>query len=569
MDSQIRFSAIILESDPGFWTKTSWLQLGYGFWVDLTYVAIGLAFGFPAVSIPQLNAEDSNIILTQMEQSWIASVLSLASPVGCIFCGFLLDRFGRRFAIVSCQIPMTVGWIYIGLAKKALDIIIGRIITGVGCGMAMTGPQIYISEISLPNMRGLIGAFPGLALSIGIIMQASLGSFLEWRTLCLICSIYTIILLIADLWLPETPYFKLLKGTAENAKNSLKKFRAKGYNIDAEMEQLIEFKIDNNIRSLTLQEHFQALLMQSSCKPFSIVTMYMIILQSSGVSIVLMWTLDILQRSHSSVDAYLGNVILGVSRLITGIVVSILLFKVGRKPLALTSGLGVGIGSLMAGGYLYYTNTVTVFPMVCYVIYIISATLGYYTLPLLIMVELYPLQVRGILGGISVSFVMFLMFVTTYSYPYVRDAIGFRNTILTFGVCSLLGCIYMFFCLPETKDLTLQEIEEYYNKRRPTLTSQRKIMSIQLSRTLTRSDIYAGKSLEKQNFGDKSKKRIQGDKDLLSNKTKSEPKVTYADKDKYRDRKDDQNNEAGTSNVDKKNGTEDKDKKEKDDVKKK
>lgn len=44
--------------------------------------------------------------------------------------------------------------------------------------------------------------------------------------------------------------------------------------------------------------------------------------------------------------------------------------------------------------------------------------------------------------------------------------------------CLLTGVIYIYLVLPETKNLTLQEIEEYYNKRRPTLTSQRQLETL-------------------------------------------------------------------------------------------
>lgn len=45
----------------------------------------------------------------------------------------------------------------------------GRVITGVGMGMAMGAPRIFITEISLPNMRGTVGALPNLAISLGLI----------------------------------------------------------------------------------------------------------------------------------------------------------------------------------------------------------------------------------------------------------------------------------------------------------------------------------------------------------------------------------------------------------------
>ncbi|KAG6439304.1 hypothetical protein O3G_MSEX000660 [Manduca sexta] len=57
--------------NPGFWCKTTFIQLGYGIWVNLSAMGIGLAFGFPAVMVPQLFRPDSDIHPSLIEESWI------------------------------------------------------------------------------------------------------------------------------------------------------------------------------------------------------------------------------------------------------------------------------------------------------------------------------------------------------------------------------------------------------------------------------------------------------------------------------------------------------------------
>ncbi|XP_064071229.1 facilitated trehalose transporter Tret1-like [Vanessa tameamea] len=260
--------------DPGFWTATSMIQLGYGVWVNLSMVTIGLAYGFSAVALPQLSLPESLVKVTIADESWIgecafnfivrwdgnptqlerlsglttrASVISLASPVGCVLCGYLIDKFGRRTMIIYSQLPVCVGWLYTGIASSAKHIILGRIITGVGLGMVMCVPRVYMTEVSLPNMRGVIGSFPNIAMSLGLTMQAALGSMLRWPTLCYVGSAYTISLFLMNFCLPETPYYLLQKTSIEDAQVSLKKFRSKKYNIEAEMEELIDFKNENDI----------------------------------------------------------------------------------------------------------------------------------------------------------------------------------------------------------------------------------------------------------------------------------------------------------------------------------
>lgn len=63
------------------------------------------------------------------------------------------------------------------MSSNIILFLIGRAITGIGCGMAMGPPRIFSSEISLPNMRGVIGAFPAMAMSIGITTQVLTPSY--------------------------------------------------------------------------------------------------------------------------------------------------------------------------------------------------------------------------------------------------------------------------------------------------------------------------------------------------------------------------------------------------------
>ncbi|XP_047019901.1 facilitated trehalose transporter Tret1-like [Helicoverpa zea] len=114
--------------------------------------------------------------------------------------------------------------------------------------MAMGPPRIFSTEISLPNMRGVIGAFPTLGVSIGISIQAFLGQYFKWKTLCYCCCAFTLINFLLNNFLPETPYYVLKTKTPEEARKCLQKYRAKDYDIDKEMAQLIDFKEDNDIR---------------------------------------------------------------------------------------------------------------------------------------------------------------------------------------------------------------------------------------------------------------------------------------------------------------------------------
>ncbi|CAB3242998.1 unnamed protein product [Arctia plantaginis] len=235
------------DSYPGFYTTTSMLQLGHGIWANLSTIAIGLAFGFPSIQTPQLSSDSSDIKVTTEEVSWLASILTLFSPLGCILTGILMDRYGRSVMLQCCTLPMFVGWIYTVSSETALHMIIARAVLGFGCGMAMGPSRIFTSEISLPNMRGLLGALPNMFMSFGMTVQAALSLFYSWPDLCYISGVFNMALFGSYIFLPETPYFLLLQDNTGKARKALAKVRDKHYDIDAEINDLIEFKQENNI----------------------------------------------------------------------------------------------------------------------------------------------------------------------------------------------------------------------------------------------------------------------------------------------------------------------------------
>ncbi|KOB71012.1 Sugar transporter [Operophtera brumata] len=207
----------------------------------------------------------------------------------------------------------------------------GRLIAGVGIGMATNACRVYITEITLPNMRGLIGALPSLFISAG------LGSIIDWKTMCYVYGSFSLIMSVANTFLPDTPYFEILRGSLSQAKINLSKFRAASFDVDSEIKVLSEFRDENDIHRLSLKEQIKAMFKPSSCKPFGISSAYITIVQLAGVNVVIMWAVEMLELAKSSLDAHMGNIMLALTRIVFGIITSVLIYKVRRRKMALVS----------------------------------------------------------------------------------------------------------------------------------------------------------------------------------------------------------------------------------------
>jgi facilitated trehalose transporter len=123
------------------------------------------------------------------------------------------------------------------------------------------------------------------------------------------------------------------------------------------------------------------------------------------------------------------------------------------------------------GEHLPFKNWVTTAFLL---IYIITSTFGFLTIPFTMLPELFPVRVRGLTAGITVCFAYLMSFITIKLYPTMFLMMGNGCVFLFYGVVSLLGTLFVHQILPETKGKSLQEIENLYKKRQTTSSIETK-----------------------------------------------------------------------------------------------
>lgn len=130
------------------------------FLANLSVISSGMGLGYSAITTQLLLREDADVILTQSQVSWFASITAIASPIGGPLSGFLSDKIGRRNTLVVVNLIAIVSWLVIGFSSRVdanllfIQLMIGRAIIGVAFGMITTPAIMYSSEICHPKLRG-------------------------------------------------------------------------------------------------------------------------------------------------------------------------------------------------------------------------------------------------------------------------------------------------------------------------------------------------------------------------------------------------------------------------------
>ncbi|XP_037910328.1 facilitated trehalose transporter Tret1-2 homolog isoform X2 [Hermetia illucens] len=470
------------------------------------HIVIGISLAYSAIFIPQVEAEDSDLKITKQQSSWIASIIVIAVPVGCLFAGGLMEWIGRLNTIKIAAIPCCLGWIAIALAQDFYVLLLGRIITGLGCAIGTSPAIVYITEVSRPDLRGsLISTAPTIA-SFGMIIAYAKGAFLNWRLVSWLNIIYTILPIIAvQLFVPESPVWLVSKGRMEDAAKSLK-YLYKNYPQPEHTTQTLadmhlhalqrehETKLMNRMKNSSKADFqtkgsswrsskYAGFLKPTGYKPLFVLFWLFLIQQYSGIYITLFYSVTFFQEVGSEIDAFTASIFVGVTRFVMSLGNAWLLKRFKRRHLVMTSSLGMAACMFVSGAFtLWLKQGVTAqywVPVLCFLLYVCASMIGLLSIPWTMTAELFPTEIRGIGHSVAYSMANVLMFISIQSYRPISELVGGAYAVQwMFAIVSVIGFFFALIFLPETHGKKLSEIEAYFSgksdKQKNTITNNRK-----------------------------------------------------------------------------------------------
>lgn len=395
----------------------------------------------------------------------------LPMAIGCIAGGILMEKFGRKLAHLILSVPFIIGWILISIADTLTFLLIGRFITGFCVGLIGPVSAVYIGETCDPKYRGILLGGISFAVSLGILIVHLCGTFLHWQQTATICSFFPLLCFVIIVLVPESPSWLLSKGDVEKAKEAFIWLRGNGPEAADELQDLVDkqarVKMEANANSWK-NVHEQVTKM-SFLRPLLVILVFFFVMQFSGVNIVIFYSVAIMKESlgNGGLNEYTATIIIDLVRVFMSILACVLLRQVGRRPLAIfsASGTALSLGGLSLYHYLVHTDefghvALSWLPLVLLVAYTSFISIGVMPLPWCMTGELFPLSVRGLGSGISAAFNFMVFFVVIKTGPSLFLAMGTEGAYLVYGTVALAGAVFLYLSLPETKNRTLQQIED-------------------------------------------------------------------------------------------------------------
>lgn len=457
----------------------------YIFFLAAVAATGGFLFGYDTAvisgTIIQVTAQFS---LDTLQQGWYVGCALLGTILGVTIAGYLGDSIGRKPTLLISAFLFFISAIGCAIATNFDELVLYRIIGGIGIGVASIISPLYISEISIPQYRGRLVALYQLAVTIGFLsayltnyvllaFASSTSSELSnplmykvfhsevWRSMLGMATLPAFIYCVIVFFIPESPRWLLSRGSQLKAQDIFVRILG---SVEASSNEI------NNIKRVTGSENkvnWKELFKPGIRKVIGIGAAIAILGQFMGVNAVLYYGPFIFEKSGiSSNDSLFYQVIIGVVNVLTTILAMFFIDKVGRKKLIYYGVSGMIISLILIALYfgvgLGYGLS-PIFMLAFFLLYIFFCAGSISAVIFVLLSEMYPTKIRAV----AMSTAGLSLWVGTYAIgqltPWLLENITPVGTFVLFAIMCFPYLFIVWRFLPETAGKSLEEIEEYWS----------------------------------------------------------------------------------------------------------
>ncbi len=405
-------------------------------------------------------------ILPDTLQGFLVSSVLIGAVIGAATNGILADIFGRKKIIMATAVIFILGSILCAFAPNVYVLIISRIFVGFAVGIVNFVVPLYLSEISPKNLRGTLVSLYQWAITAGILFSYFINAVFaqavyNWRWMLFAGVLPGLILFIGMCFMSDTPRWLVSKNREDEAKKVFNKIEP-DIDTNKEIEDIkntLESGNDNKFR-------FKKWMIM----PFVVGVGIMFAQICTGINTIIYYAPTIFKTAgfDSNLTAIYATTGIGVVNFVMTIVAVFFTDRLGRKPLlyfgltgVMLSLFALGTSFAFAGALGSSLKWVAVGSLVTYII-CFAMSLG--PIGWILVSEVFPLKIRGIAMSIcTVSNFAFNFFVVG-SFPVLLHRIGGAWTFWLFGIVSILCIIFVYFFVPETKGISLEQIESNWRR---------------------------------------------------------------------------------------------------------
>ena len=464
----------------------STINLGYLVFLSVVAALGGFLLGYDTAVISGTIAQvTEQFRLDALQQGWYVGCALVGSIIGVLFAGILSDKFGRKFTMILSAILFSTSAIGCAVSVDFNQLVVYRIIGGVGIGVVSIISPLYISELAVAQYRGRLVSLYQLAVTIGF-----LGAYLVnyqllgystsnpdivtgWWSLIFVTEVWrgmlgmeilpALLFFIIIFFIPESPRWLILKGREEKATNILERIYT------SSKDALFQLAETKSVLSSESKSEWKLLLQPGIRKAVIIGVCIAMLGQFMGVNAVLYYGPSIFENAGlSGGDSLFYQVLVGLVNTLTTVLALVIIDKIGRKKLVYYGVSGMVISLILIATYFIYGESwgiSSIFLLVFFLFYVFCCAVSICAVVFVLLSEMYPTRMRGF----AMSIAGFALWIGTYLIgqltPWMLQNLTPAGTFILFAIMCVPYMLIVWKLVPETTGKSLEEIERHWMKK--------------------------------------------------------------------------------------------------------
>lgn len=434
------------------------------FWSFVVAIA-GFLFGFDTAVISGADQPIQKLWNTSplFHGTFIMSMALWGTVIGALSGGVITDRFGRKKTLIWIGVLYLLSALGSALAGDPYTFSVMRFIGGLGVGASSIAAPAYIAEISTPDRRGKLVALYQFNIVLGILMAFLSNYFLggdgpnSWRWMLGVEAIPAFVFLVLIFRVPKSPRWLIShRNQLDEARDIL--IRLGHADPDKEVQAILEADKLSDNKPLFSGKYNIPLLLAFLLAFFN---------QVSGINFVIYYAPRIFEAAGLGTEtALLSTTGIGLVNLIFTILGMALIDKLGRKQLIIYGSIGYII-SLVVVAWSFYAGVGGAITVAFIFLFIASHAAGQGAVIWVFISEIFPNDVRGKGQSFGCGTHWVFAALITLVTLFFMDMFGNNPwPLFAFFACMMvLQLLFALFMMPETKGVSLEELEKQLLKK--------------------------------------------------------------------------------------------------------
>jgi SP family galactose:H+ symporter-like MFS transporter len=454
--------------------KVGFIVYFIGFTAALAGLLFGLDVGVISGALDYIKADflaDLGKIQADSRAEFIVSALLWGAVAGTLMSGYLSSKFGRKKTILVSAVIFIAGALACAFSPNEHFLMGARFLLGIGVGVASFTAPLYLSEISPQSVRGSMISMYQLMITIGILLAFLSDTWLatyatfgdqtggHWRIMLGVIAIPAAVMFGGVLFLPESPRWLFLNGFHNHAADVFRRMKLEESEIEAEMQEIEEStKIKQSGWQLfTRNANFR--------RAIGLGIGLQIIQQLTGINVIMYYAPRIFELAGfgEKSEQLWGTVVVGVTNVLATFIAIAFVDRLGRKPIMYAGFITMGAAMITVG--FLFNKGIDVHPSLGYpaifalLIFIVGFAMSAGPIIWVICSEIYPLSGRDLGVTCSTTTNWVVNAIVGQTFLTLINTIGGGNTFLLYGGMNVLFIIFFVLLVPETKGISLEQIE--------------------------------------------------------------------------------------------------------------